>query len=69
MKALGIIGLIDEGETDWKVIAISVDDPHAEKIHGKNCLIVMDNNDQFCLAYIPNLFKLSWLLLLGTFGC
>ncbi|KAM3831415.1 inorganic pyrophosphatase 2, mitochondrial isoform 2-T2 [Vipera latastei] len=33
VKALGIIGLIDEGETDWKVIAISVDDPHAEKIH------------------------------------
>lgn len=34
VKALGIIGLIDEGETDWKVIAISVDDPHAQKIHG-----------------------------------
>ncbi|XP_032079980.1 inorganic pyrophosphatase 2, mitochondrial [Thamnophis elegans] len=33
VKALGIIGLIDEGETDWKVIAISVDDPHAQKIH------------------------------------
>uniref|UniRef100_A0A8C6VF60 inorganic diphosphatase n=1 Tax=Naja naja TaxID=35670 RepID=A0A8C6VF60_NAJNA len=33
VKALGIVGLIDEGETDWKVIAISVDDPYAQKIH------------------------------------
>ncbi|XP_023578923.1 inorganic pyrophosphatase [Octodon degus] len=29
VKVLGILAMIDEGETDWKVIAISVDDPDA----------------------------------------
>ncbi|NXK91460.1 IPYR2 pyrophosphatase, partial [Formicarius rufipectus] len=35
VKVLGILPFVDEGETDWKVIAISVDDPEAHKIHGK----------------------------------
>lgn len=35
MKVLGVLALVDEGETDWKIIAISVDDPEAQKIHGK----------------------------------
>ncbi|XP_025964639.2 inorganic pyrophosphatase 2, mitochondrial [Dromaius novaehollandiae] len=33
VKVLGVLGLIDEGETDWKIIAISVDDPEAQKVH------------------------------------
>ncbi|XP_034627303.1 inorganic pyrophosphatase 2, mitochondrial isoform X1 [Trachemys scripta elegans] len=33
VKVLGVMALIDEGETDWKIIAISVDDPEAQKIH------------------------------------
>jgi inorganic pyrophosphatase len=33
VKALGILGLIDSGETDWKVIVIDVHDPLAEKLH------------------------------------
>ncbi|XP_058659735.1 inorganic pyrophosphatase 2, mitochondrial [Ammospiza caudacuta] len=33
VKVLGVLGLIDEGETDWKIIAISADDPEAQKIH------------------------------------
>ncbi|XP_072479176.1 inorganic pyrophosphatase 2, mitochondrial isoform X11 [Notamacropus eugenii] len=33
VKILGILGLIDENETDWKLIAISVDDPEASKFH------------------------------------
>nr|XP_014427109.1 inorganic pyrophosphatase 2, mitochondrial isoform X2 [Pelodiscus sinensis] len=33
VKVLGVLALIDEGETDWKIIAISVDDPEAQKIH------------------------------------
>ncbi|XP_061441472.1 inorganic pyrophosphatase 2, mitochondrial isoform X2 [Rhineura floridana] len=33
VKVLGLLGLIDEGETDWKVIALSVDDPESQKIH------------------------------------
>ncbi|NXH30850.1 IPYR2 pyrophosphatase, partial [Myiagra hebetior] len=35
VKVLGVLALVDEGETDWKIIAISADDPEAEKIHGK----------------------------------
>ena len=27
MKVLGILAMIDSGETDWKVIVISCDDP------------------------------------------
>ncbi|XP_065110939.2 inorganic pyrophosphatase 2, mitochondrial isoform X2 [Paramisgurnus dabryanus] len=29
VKVLGILALIDEGETDWKVIAINIEDPDA----------------------------------------
>lgn len=35
VKILGVMALIDEGETDWKVIAIDVDDPLAPKLHGR----------------------------------
>jgi len=33
VKVLGTIALIDEGETDWKVIAIDVTDPLAEQLN------------------------------------
>ncbi len=33
VKVLGNVALIDEGETDWKVIAIDVADPLAEKLN------------------------------------
>jgi len=33
VKALGVLAMIDEGETDWKVIAIDIKDPLAEKIN------------------------------------
>ncbi|XP_008468471.1 inorganic pyrophosphatase [Diaphorina citri] len=33
VKALGVIGLIDEGQTDWKIIAINVNDPNAAKLN------------------------------------
>lgn len=36
MKILGILALIDQGETDWKLIAINVNDPDASKFHGKS---------------------------------
>ena len=35
VKALGVLGLIDEGESDWKIIAIDVTDPLAEKLNGE----------------------------------
>lgn len=33
VKVLGVFALIDEGETDWKVIAIDVTDPLAENLN------------------------------------
>jgi len=33
VKVLGIMALIDEGETDWKVIAIDVNDPLSSKLN------------------------------------
>ncbi|XP_064416579.1 inorganic pyrophosphatase 2, mitochondrial isoform X2 [Latimeria chalumnae] len=33
VKALGILAMIDEGETDWKIIAINVEDPEADKFN------------------------------------
>ncbi|XP_065578131.1 inorganic pyrophosphatase-like isoform X2 [Artemia franciscana] len=33
VKVLGCFALIDEGETDWKIIAIDVNDPLAEKLN------------------------------------
>jgi len=35
VKVLGIMALLDEGETDWKVIVIDVNDPLAPKLNGK----------------------------------
>ncbi|KAK9766522.1 Inorganic pyrophosphatase [Basidiobolus ranarum] len=33
VKVLGVMALLDEGETDWKVIGIDVKDPLADKCH------------------------------------
>ena len=33
VKALGVMALIDEGETDWKVIVIDVNDPRASEFN------------------------------------
>ncbi|KAL7750780.1 Inorganic pyrophosphatase [Sorochytrium milnesiophthora] len=38
VKVLGCMALLDEGETDWKVIAIDVNDPLASKLNGKSAL-------------------------------
>lgn len=35
MKVLGVLAMIDEGETDWKVIAINVDDPEAKEYNSE----------------------------------
>ncbi|XP_050443468.1 inorganic pyrophosphatase isoform X2 [Adelges cooleyi] len=34
VKVLGTVALIDEGETDWKVLVINVEDPMADKVNG-----------------------------------
>ena len=33
MKVLGVIGLIDGGETDWKLISIDIRDSEANKLN------------------------------------
>ena len=33
VKVLGIMALLDEGETDWKVIVVDVQDPLAPKLN------------------------------------
>ncbi|XP_051883724.1 inorganic pyrophosphatase-like [Pristis pectinata] len=33
VKVLGTLALIDEGETDWKIIAIDIKDPEADKFN------------------------------------
>lgn len=33
VKVLGVLAMIDEGETDWKVIAINVEDPEANSLN------------------------------------
>jgi inorganic pyrophosphatase len=35
VKVLGTYAMIDEGETDWKIVVIDVTDPAASKINGK----------------------------------
>lgn len=32
-RVLGAIGLLDEGETDWKIIVVDVNDSNADKLH------------------------------------
>ncbi|XP_053244510.1 inorganic pyrophosphatase isoform X1 [Podarcis raffonei] len=36
VKVLGVLALIDESETDWKVIAINTEDPDAAKLNNIN---------------------------------
>ena len=33
VKVLGLFGLIDDGETDWKIVAIDVRDPLADQLN------------------------------------
>src|SRR5690606_25316543 len=33
VKVLGVMALLDEGETDWKVLCINVNDPLASKLN------------------------------------
>lgn len=35
VKILGTVALIDEGETDWKILCIDVNDPLAEQMNGE----------------------------------
>lgn len=34
VKILGCMAVIDEGETDWKLLAVDITDPMADQLHG-----------------------------------
>ncbi len=42
VKVLGAIGLLDEGETDWKVLVIDTSDPLSSKLND------IDDIEKFC---------------------
>ncbi|CAG7854191.1 Inorganic pyrophosphatase; AltName: Full=Pyrophosphate phospho-hydrolase; Short=PPase [Serendipita indica DSM 11827] len=60
VKVLGIMALIDEGETDWKVIVIDVNDPLASKLNDINDLethvpgLIRATNEWFRIYKIPD---------------
>ena len=39
VKVLGTLALIDEGETDWKILAIDINDPKASEMNGTYCIL------------------------------
>ncbi|XP_053416427.1 inorganic pyrophosphatase 2, mitochondrial isoform X2 [Nycticebus coucang] len=53
VKILGILALIDEGETDWKLIAINANDPEASKFND------IDDVRKFKPGYLEA--TLNWL--------
>ena len=42
MKVLGVMAMIDEGETDWKLLGIDINDPLASKLNGTDYDIRFD---------------------------
>jgi len=40
VKVIGALGLIDQGETDWKIITINISDPKAYNINGPEDLLI-----------------------------
>lgn len=41
VKVVGCLALLDEGETDWKIIAVNVNDPKANEINGLSVYLVI----------------------------
>ena len=39
VKVLGVLGMIDEGEMDWKIIAINAEDPISKELHDIHDLV------------------------------
>jgi len=46
VKVLGVLGMIDEGETDWKVIGIDVRDPRAASLNS------LEDVEKHCHGYL-----------------
>jgi len=60
VKILGILALLDEGETDWKIIAIDVNDPMCDRLNDiddveKHCPGLLDCTRHWFRSYkIPD---------------
>lgn len=57
VKPLGVLAMIDEGELDWKVVAISVTDPKAHLVND-----VHDVEKHFPVCDSTVFFLLSFLI-------
>ncbi|KAK4645125.1 hypothetical protein QC761_311040 [Podospora bellae-mahoneyi] len=73
VKILGVLGLLDEGETDWKLIVIDVTDPLADKLHDisdveKHLPGLLDaTRDWFRIYMVPNGYPPNEYALEGKF--
>ncbi|EJT51601.1 inorganic diphosphatase [Trichosporon asahii var. asahii CBS 2479] len=60
VKVLGIMALLDEGETDWKVIVVDVNDPLAPKLNDIEDVerhlpgLIRATSEWFCIYKIPD---------------
>merc|ERR1712141_443538 len=72
IKVLGVLGLIDEGETDWKIIGLRANHPLIGQIHSvedadrllgkKMSEVVVDwfENHKMCLVTIKSFEDRMW---------
>lgn len=64
VKIVGVLGLIDEGETDWKLIGIDVRDKLASQVFSRYCL--SKQNEHFLLFthrfMTLKMFKFNYLV-------
>ena len=56
---MGTFALIDEGETDWKILVIDVKDPLADKINGELSLFLFFKATYMC-SYLKPQNELAW---------
>ncbi|KAI1303630.1 Inorganic pyrophosphatase [Halotydeus destructor] len=60
VKVLGVMALVDEGETDWKVIAIDINDPLAAQMNDINDVEILNpglikaTNEWFKIYKMPD---------------
>ncbi|KAI9365849.1 inorganic pyrophosphatase [Pilaira anomala] len=53
VKILGVIGLLDQNETDWKVVVLDAKDPMSDKING-NLKIDIEDVEKHKPSYLKN---------------
>ena len=70
VKPLGVFAMIDDGELDWKIIAINVEDPLADKLNDVEDVERCGRSQPHPLAYVRPLKPACGLLQYSTAaGC